>query len=400
MQAYGKDVEREDRDDAGREYDVDAMCDIRGARILLVEDNEINQEVAREILETAGLMVEIANNGKEAVQMIRHKDKELSFDAVLMDVQMPVMDGHTATREIRKWEKEMHKRDGLSVEVKPVPIIAMTAHAMTGDRDKSLEAGMNDHVTKPVDPDELFSALVKWIKPREHDVQAADTRVLQGIVEGTREKDAEAEILPPALPGISIKSGLAKVGGNKKLFRKLLCSFLESNKEVVGETRKALQDKDMETAARLAHTVKGVSGNLGAEDLFSAAEDLEKAIKQRDTDSLDSLLGDFESQLNVVMGGIQSLEENEAEEEALPDGEVQIDVDKVAPLVVDMMSLLETDITEAMNRLEDLRKYLEDSAVRNEFKKLENHVEKFDTDSAMKSLKTIAQALNVSSGER
>jgi hypothetical protein len=100
------------------------------------------------------------------------------------------------------------------------------------------------------------------------------------------------------------------------------------------------------------------------------------------------------------MGGIQSLEQNEAEEEALPDGEVQIDVDKVAPLVVDMMSLLETDITEAMNRLEDLRKYLEDSAVRNEFKKLENHVEKFDTDSAMKSLKTIAQALNVSSGER
>jgi CheY-like chemotaxis protein/HPt (histidine-containing phosphotransfer) domain-containing protein len=317
-----------------------------------------------------------------------------------MDVQMPVMDGHTATREIRKWEEEMLKRDGSLVEVKPVPIIAMTAHAMTGDRDKSLQAGMNDHVTKPVDPDELFSALVKWIQPREHDVQAADTKVLQEIVEGTRENDAEAEILPPALPGISIKSGLAKVGGNKRLFRKLLCSFLESNKEVVEETRRALQDEETETAARLAHTVKGVSGNLGAEDLFSAAEDLEKAIKQRDTDSLDSLLGDFESQLNVVMGGIQSLEENEAEEEALPDGEVQIDVDKVAPLVVDMMSLLETDITEAMNRLEDLRKYLEDSAVRNEFKKLENHVEKFDTDSAMKSLKTIAQALNVSSGER
>jgi len=135
----------EDRTDQG-------LQDIRGARILVVEDNKFNQQVAQELLEGIGLMVTIANNGDEAVRAVKEKD----FEAVLMDVQMPVMDGYQATSEIRKDER-----------LKGLPIIAMTAHAMTGDREKCLKAGMNDYVAKPIDSEELFSTLVKWIKPGE-----------------------------------------------------------------------------------------------------------------------------------------------------------------------------------------------------------------------------------------
>ena len=151
----------------------------------MVEDNEINQQVARELLEGAGFLVTIASNGEEAVLAV----KEKGFEAVLMDVQMPVMDGYEATRRIRKWEdlwiSESPPRtiaESLRIKINeriPIqsletkiripkskdPIIAMTAHAMTGDREKCLEAGMNDYVSKPIDPEKLFSALVRWIKP-------------------------------------------------------------------------------------------------------------------------------------------------------------------------------------------------------------------------------------------
>ena len=159
---------------------------IRGARVLLAEDNEINQQVAKEILEQAGLVVSIANNGKEAVEMVSAGN----FEVVLMDIQMPVMGGFEATQEIRKDER-----------FKDLPIIAMTAHAMAGDREKSLEAGMNDHVTKPIDPDQLLSALVKWIKPGKREMSEGESESLIG-------KKEVKEILPSELPGISIASGL------------------------------------------------------------------------------------------------------------------------------------------------------------------------------------------------
>ena len=161
MQAFGEAVPETSRVAKRREQGAEALEHIRGANVLLVEDNEINQQVAREILEGAGLNVTLANDGQEAVNAV----KENNYDAVLMDVQMPVMDGYTATREIRKDDR-----------FKELPIIAMTAHAMTGDEDKSLESGMNGHVTKPIDPDQLFATLQKWIKPSEKRAPSPTTR--------------------------------------------------------------------------------------------------------------------------------------------------------------------------------------------------------------------------------
>ena len=294
MGAFDKEVPVRERAAAARVSTEEELRKIRGARVLLVEDNEINQQVAQEMLEKAGLVVSIAGNGKEAVEKVKTE----TYDAVLMDIQMPVMGGFEATLEIRK-----HGR------FKDLPIIAMTAHAMAGDREKSLEAGMNDHVTKPIDPEELFSALVRWIKPGARKI--SEDRC--GFVTPA---DKEEDILPSELPGISITSGLSRVGGNKPLYAKLLCKFREGQQNAVPEIRAALRSGDVETAGRLAHTVKGVSGNLGAESLYRAAAELEKAIKEGGK-SIDPPLTQFGSQLKIVMEGIKILAESLAAQQRI-----------------------------------------------------------------------------------
>ena len=171
MQAFGKDAPRDLRTADEKDLEAAASQGLAGAQVLLVEDNEINQQVAMEILSGAGLKVTVANNGQEALALVRAN----AFDAVLMDVQMPVMDGYTATREIRRLgsRKLKSKQDILPLQPQAssldfdLPIIAMTAHAMAGDHEKSIAAGMNDHVTKPIDPAQLFGTLAKWIGPRE-----------------------------------------------------------------------------------------------------------------------------------------------------------------------------------------------------------------------------------------
>ena len=375
MEAFGKVLRKQEDVAKQKGPDDKALSRIRGARLLLAEDNEINQQVAKEILEQAGFVVSIANNGKEAVRMV----KEEVYDAVLMDIQMPEMSGFEATQEIRKQQG-----------VKELPIIAMTAHAMAGDREKSLEAGMSDHVAKPIDPEELFSTLVRWIKPGRREAQ-------RGVAPEGLRKEREAEPFPRELPGITLEDGLARVGGNKPLYVKLLRKFRESQSGAVEGIESALQSGDAETATRLAHTVKGVSGNLGAEGLYRASADLEKAIKEGKTKSLEDKIAEFDSRLRVVMEGIEALEEQETRKskEAVPEEEVVVDKEAVKPLLKEMARLLESDLVEAMNRLEALGQHLRNSSVKKEFKRLEKQVEGFDTEGALKTLESMAQALRI-----
>jgi len=165
MQAFGQDATRVLRTEAENEPRAATAERLVGANVLLVEDNEINQQVAMEILSGAGLKLTVACNGQEALDLVRAH----AFDAVLMDVQMPVMDGYTATREIRKWEGGSWKLEGgrRKEGTTPIPIIAMTAHAISGDREKSLAAGMNDHITKPIDPSQLFGTLARWLDEKQ-----------------------------------------------------------------------------------------------------------------------------------------------------------------------------------------------------------------------------------------
>ena len=278
MRAFGK-GESQRIAAAKEDKEVEMARPIRGARILLVEDNEINQQIADEILTSAGFKVSIANDGKEGVQAV----SENEFDVILMDIQMPVMDGYTATREIRKDDR-----------FKDLPIIAMTASAMIQDREEALNAGMNDHVSKPIDIDELFSALLKWVKPREG---AVSDDIVPPPIPGEKKEDDHI----PELKGIDTKSGIARVGGNKKLYQKILTKFHTEYQQTTQQIIDAIDQEDKELAQRLAHTVKGVSGNIGAGELQEIAAQLESVIKDGKIDEAKTLIPSFETKINEVI---------------------------------------------------------------------------------------------------
>ncbi len=233
---------------------------IAGARILLVEDNELNQEVATELLRSAGLIVDVAVNGAIAVERVQ----QANYALVFMDMQMPVMDGLSATREIRKLPSSSE-----------LPIVAMTANAMAGDRDRCLEAGMNDHLAKPIDPDQLSRTLIKWIKPLSATAAMVTARKSVSKVETT---------LPALAPiaGLDMKLGLHHALGRQALYGSLLRKFVLGQQEFPTQLAAALAQSDWQTAERLAHTLKGLCAQIGASGLRGEAERLETAIRQRE----------------------------------------------------------------------------------------------------------------------
>jgi CheY-like chemotaxis protein/HPt (histidine-containing phosphotransfer) domain-containing protein len=320
MEAFGEALPETSRVAQRHEQEAEALKHIQGAHVLLVEDNEINQQVAREILEGAGLNVALATNGQEAVNAI----KENEYDAVLMDIQMPVMDGYSATRKIREWELKAQSsklkaaetgdenRDSvLSPQSSALPIIAMTAHAMAGDEDKSLQAGMNGHVTKPIDPDQLFATLQKWIQPSEKRTTPQKPVVSVESSEEDKVVSIDAE-LPEFLPGFDLADGLKRLQGNKKLYRKLLLSFATDYCEVANEIREALDTEDFDRAHSLVHNLKGLAGNLSATNLQAAAVNMEKLVKGVDkkapsSGQLNLRLTELETVLNQALESVQDL---------------------------------------------------------------------------------------------
>jgi signal transduction histidine kinase/CheY-like chemotaxis protein/HPt (histidine-containing phosphotransfer) domain-containing protein len=298
MEVFGKEVPRGPRSQDDQRQIEDALQQIAGAHILLVEDNEINQQVAMEILTNAGLKVTLAINGEEAVNRVRENE----FDAVLMDIQMPVLDGYAATRKIRELqlkaqgstlkEKETETLSASSFQPSAgaeLPIIAMTAHAMAGDREKSLAAGMNDHVAKPIDPIELFSTLQQWIsadrdrKPTRMSpsVSAAGPQEpAAGHKQSPTQSVAPKEALPQNLPGFDMTSGLKRLQGNRKLFRKLLVDFVDDYSLTAGEIERALSAEDIDQVHSLVHNIKGLAGNLSALRVQAAATKMDGLVKQ------------------------------------------------------------------------------------------------------------------------
>jgi len=252
---------------------------VAGAHVLLAEDNEINQQVAREILEGADVIVSIANDGQQAVEMA----KTNSYDALLMDIQMPVMDGFKAVKLIRSDEK-----------LKSIPIIAMTAHALVGDKEKSLLAGMNDHVTKPIDPDALMEALSKWlpdrseIKTEEHRLAVDEMSPLQFF---------------ETIPGIEAEQALTRVRDNKELYKRLLINFAYDCNEACSQLPDLISMNEYEEAQLLVHNMKGVAGNVGANELYRVILEMETALKSG-SDTVQDLLDKLEIEKKRVVDGI------------------------------------------------------------------------------------------------
>jgi two-component system sensor histidine kinase/response regulator len=356
---------------------AEQLADVRGAKILLVDDNEINQQVGQEILQQMGFQVDIASNGLEALQALEQAEYQLVF----MDVQMPVMDGYEATRIIRKNPGWSH-----------LPVIAITAHTLSADREKSLQAGMNDQVNKPINTDELIRVLAKYIK-NIRNISSDTSELLPSPASNGRE-------LPrPKLPGIAYAEGLARVGGNRKLYTKLLLQFAASNSDTPNKLRNALGRGDFQEASRLIHTVKGVAANIGANDLAAAAAQLETALIPGSNIYPDVLLDSFMASFTVVIDGIRALEEvlgvisnTTMQERAM----IPVDADMLRIHLINLARMLETGSVESVKYLKILESYLSNTRVEKKFEQLKKDVDMFDMDSALIKLKGIASDLKIS----
>lgn len=263
----------------GAQFNPALVAQVRGAYLLLVEDNEINQQVARELLESFGIKVAMAENGEEAIARL----KEEPFDGVLMDMQMPVMDGITATREIRK-----------NPALANLPIIALTANVYVSEQNAFLAAGMNDHIGKPLDPDRLIATLAKWIHP----ARLADNSPPPPTA------TASAPMPLPDLPGVKVAESVRRIGGNTGLYYSLLEKFRINQKDAARNIRDALASNDLKTAERLAHTLRGIAGTLGAEYLQTQAELLENKIKNGTLDEVEPLIETIDRELGKLMANI------------------------------------------------------------------------------------------------
>ncbi len=344
------------------EHSVDGLT---GAKVLLVEDNDINQELAMELLLSKGLRVELANNGREALDLLSRQD----FDAVLMDCQMPVMDGYSATRKIREQER-----------FKDLPVIAMTANAMAGDRDKVLAAGMNDHVAKPIKVNDMFVTLARWIAPRK--------RILPSP--GKTNPSPESGGLPP-LPGIDVTAGLAVAEGNLRLYRRLLIRFKQQQTDFEHAFRAAL-DENSEAAVRQAHSLKGVAGNLGARQVQAAAEALEKACES-DAENVDEHLAKLVAELEPVLAGLAALVDPPENISGPTPG--ALDGVVLESLLRELNTLVGNDNVDADRVVGQLRPLLLGTAYAAAFDRLAKLVDAYDFDKASELLQELAKNIGI-----
>lgn len=280
-EALGKGAAPSAHIDLRRDRQSRAMVALAGCHVLLAEDNELNQELAMELLRQAGIDVSLARNGEEAVNQLasgRH------FDGVLMDCQMPILDGYAAARAIRE-----------DLGMASLPIIAMTADAMTGDREKALAAGMNDHISKPLDVDIMFSKMAQWIAPGR--VPSMKTEAAP--------PEPTADSPMSALPGIDTAGGLARCGHNPTLYRRLLSMFLEDYVAFDKSFQAARLDADANAACRLAHTLRGSAANIGAQSVAEQAAALEQACRiETSEDEMERLLLKTTAALSPVLDGL------------------------------------------------------------------------------------------------
>ena len=365
--ALGADGGRIETVQAGPSFDIDKM---RGARILLVEDNEINQEVAMGQLEDAEAFVDLAENGEVALRMIRDNE----YDVVLMDMQMPVMDGIEATRIIRS-----------NPRFETLPIIAMTANAMASDRMLCLEAGMNDHIAKPIDPDQLFGVLLRWLRRADGDGKGLTT------VPTAPAAEAQASAVELAIPGIDVRAGLKRTGGNLRRYEILLRKFAEQQFGTVAAMQSALSAGDAATAERAAHSLKGAAGTLGANALSEAAAKAETAIKKRH--GIDDAIGLLSQTLDTVLANLHMALPPESSGNGARPGTG--DPASVKDPLIRLKQLLEADDGEAADFIIDAKPRLAGVLTSTEIRTLSDRVGNFDFDAALKCLSGIASRLSL-----
>ncbi|GHU29143.1 hypothetical protein AGMMS50256_13370 [Betaproteobacteria bacterium] len=370
----GKHGEREAASNNSPEHDHPWLKAIKGARILLVEDNELNQQVATGILDTCSFQVDVASNGKEALDRIRKAPFERAYDLVLMDVQMPVMDGMEATRQLRG--------QGFTP-----PIIALTANVMQGDRERYLEIGMNDYLAKPIEPDKLWKVLCRWIRPRDNLGRQIVTT--QEAAAPTSASGDDVDSLA-AIPGLDVEGGLRRVLNKVSLYRKLLEKFINDHADDPAKIRAAIGDRTL--FVRLSHTLKGVASNVGAVEVQAAAARLEARGKEAadekmsdDGEALQPLIASLEACHALL---IQRLGEvlTRAAGKSPAGGAASVDLKLLPPIVQRLTAMLEDNDSEAGDLLQTEQELLQ-QGLQGVFGDLKEAIEHFDFDKALEILR-------------
>ncbi|MBF0397303.1 MAG: response regulator, partial [Desulfobacterales bacterium] len=371
MKLFGKKIEVQIYKKEKSEITDNSNQKFKGLKILLVDDNSMNQQVAREMLQFEGIIVIVASNGREAVDLV-NKD---FFDIVFMDLEMPVMDGYEATRLIRK---------DITITL---PIIAMTGHALDGYREKCMEAGMNDYITKPIEFEELFETIDRWSKPKEKEIPLINNEVLDETL------DIE---FPQTIAGIDIESGIKRIFGNKKKFIKLLYEFHTNFGKVAQNIRKNLDEGDTRNCQQIVHSIQGVAGNIGANDLHKIAGELEIAFKKQEIKNINALLDNFEKKLNLIIEYIAELKKNkilEDKDESADNEDIPVNTSRVSLLLDKLAYLLQIGDSEAGNILTEIKDCLKGSTFKSYVNQLEEQIYNFNFNEAQKTLIDLANFL-------
>jgi len=330
-------------------------------------------------------------------------DRTVEYHAVLMDVQMPVMDGYEATKALRRWESEQRGR-GSGITSHPIPIIAMTAHAMQGDREKCLDAGMDDYVTKPIDASLLFSVLEKHIPPPA-----------RRAGEGSEVRGTGSDETPPLspltshLPQISllrdrlkgqadIDAGLKRLRGNERLLINLLKNFANDYKGVTDRIRSMLSSGDRDQARQVIHTIKGLAGNLSATALHEAVIELETAVKEKSDIMPDDMLSRTEHALGQITDALADIDSIPEEPESLFSTEEQsrpLSQSEFSELLSDIDKLMAKNRVEAETRFNAVKKFIANPDTDQEIREIEKHLAVFAFKDAQKVFRKLADKLGV-----
>ena len=339
---------------------LEQLKTLQGANILLAEDNVLNQEVALGLLCDEGINVNVANDGREVLYMI---DKQ-HYDVVLMDMQMPVMDGIATTIEIRK-----------QVRFNSLPIIAMTANAMQQDKENCFESGMNDYISKPINPEVLYRTLLKWIHPKNNYV----AKNVNNSSPAIHVDDA----LPEMIDGLDVRLGLSRVVGKKILYLNMLQKYSTNQKDIIPDLRNAIITKDYKTAERIAHSTKSVNGNIGAMELHDLAQDIEILIRTASPLTIINEKIDQFALLQHVM--ITSLTEYFAVSPLVQ--KAIVDQSKLKAILERLESYLTDDDAETLEFFDYNRENLKIALDKESFEEVEIAINLFNFEHALKLIK-------------
>ncbi len=354
-----------------RQKSPSLITDFHQARLLLVEDHDINREFALELLHSMNLIVDEAVNGEEAVEMVQRRD----YDCILMDIQMPVMDGLEAACHIRALAGQPGGE-----RFATLPIIAMTALAMAQDTENSKAAGMNDHITKPIEPDRLMATLGKWIQ-----ISPA------GLASESMSFDGRLQTIascPPDLLGLKslqVAEGVRRIGGKVDAYIRQLKRFREHYPDAVKELQQLIADKGIRSAEDYCHALKGVSGNIGAQSLFECITQIDSDLKNGEIPQ-PVQFARMQQLLQAVMDDIDSLSMITAE---IPAVAMPLTPEQVRKKIAHLTAVLENDLGAAEAVLVELRSGVADSTLEPAINEIAEKIDNFAIDDALALLETL-----------